>query len=180
MLTLRELKEKHDKAYEAGQVTRERASDDMVFYYVTQWDDSILAESQLAYRGEFDLLKKAGRKIVADLATNQVQIDFEPTSGTRKDCAELLDGVYRKSDGENTSIEAYEMAKNEAVVCGVGAWELYTEYREMRGADDKQRIRRRPLWEANNNVYWDPNAKRIDKSDARTFQFLLIILKMVT
>ena len=166
MLTLKELKEKHDKAYEAGQVTRERAANDMVFYYVTQWDTSLLAASQLAYRGEFDLLKKAGRKIVADLAMNSVQIDFEPVEGTRKDSAELVDGVYRAGDTHNTSIEAYEMAKNEAVVCGVGAWELYTEYKDMRGSNDKQTIKRRPLWEANNNVFWDANAKRIDKSDA--------------
>jgi len=172
MLTLKELKEKHDKAYEAGQVTRERAADDMVFYYITQWDDSILAESQLSYRGEFNLLKKAGRKIVADLAMNKVQVDFEPTDGTRKDSAELVDGVYRASDNHNTSIESYEMAKNESVVCGVGAWELYTVYKEMRGSNDKQVIRRRPLWEANNNVYWDPNAKRIDKSDARYVSIL--------
>ena len=35
-LTLKELKTKHDKAYDSGQITRERASDDLVFYYVTQ------------------------------------------------------------------------------------------------------------------------------------------------
>lgn len=172
MLTLEELKELHDKNYEFGQVTRERAANDMVFYYITQWDDSILAESQLAYRGEFDLLKKAGRKIVADLAMNKVQIDFEPVDGTRKDSAELVDGIYRAGDNHNTAIESYEMAKNEAVVCGVGAWELYTEYKEMRGSNDKQTIKRRPCWEANSTVFWDANAKRIDKSDAKNVSIL--------
>jgi hypothetical protein len=38
-LTLDELKKKHDKAYNSSQVAREQASDDLVFYWVTQWDD---------------------------------------------------------------------------------------------------------------------------------------------
>ena len=76
-MDLTELKRLHDKAYTAGQVTRERAADDLVFYWVTQWDDNILADSQLAYRGEFNILRKAGRQILSDLAMNQVQVDFE-------------------------------------------------------------------------------------------------------
>ena len=44
--------ELHDKAYSRGQVTRERGADDLVFYWVTQWDDNLLGESQLQYRGE--------------------------------------------------------------------------------------------------------------------------------
>ncbi len=46
-LDLKELKRLHDKAYSYSQITRERASDDLVFYHVTQWDDGLLAESQL-------------------------------------------------------------------------------------------------------------------------------------
>ena len=77
-LTLHELKTYHDKAYTYSQVTRERAADDLVFYWISQWDDSFLSESTLQYRGEFNILRKAGRQILADLSTNQVQIDFTP------------------------------------------------------------------------------------------------------
>jgi hypothetical protein len=165
-LDLKKLMTLHDKAYNSGQVTREKASDDMVFYYVTQWDDNMLADSQLSYRGEFNILKKAGRQIISDLAANPVQIDFEPLNETREDAAEMADGLYRTDDQNNLSIESYELAKQECVVCGVGAWLLYTEYSSLKSNSQHQVIRRRPIQEANNNIVWDPNAKLLDKSDA--------------
>ena len=165
-LELIDLKRMHDKAYIASQTTRERGADDLVFYWVTQWDDSILAGSQLAYRGEFNILRKAGRQILADLALNPVQIDFVPKDETRDDSAEILDGLYRADCHKNTSIEAFNNAQVETVVCGVGAWELRTEYATKRIGDKNQVIVRKPIIEANNNVMWDPNSKFLDKSDA--------------
>ena len=165
-LELQELKELHDKAYNFSQITRERAADDLVFYFISHWDDSILNDSQLSYKGEFDILKKGGRQIMSDLAANPVQVDFEPIDEERKDSGELVDGMYRLDDNDNMSIESYENGKQESVVCGVGAWELYTEYVSMRTGNDEQVIKRRPLYEANNTVFWDPNGKSLDKSNA--------------
>ena len=166
MLELDEIKKLHDKAYVSGQVTRERAADDLVFYWVTQWDDNALDESQLAYRGEFDILRKAGRAILADLSQNPVQVDFEPVDSDEEDGADLADGLYRKGLSNNLSIEAFSNAEQEAVVCGYGAWVLYTEYKTNRVGDNLQVIRRRPIFEANNTLFFDPNAKLLDKSDS--------------
>lgn len=166
MLDITDIKRLHDKSYQANQVTRERASDDLVFYWVTQWDDNMLAESQLLYRGQFDVLRKAGRGILADLFENPVHISFQPKDESREDGADLLNGLYRADKNDNRSLEAFEISRTEAVICGVGAWELYTEYESLRDEENKQVIRRRPLYEANNTVYFDPNARLIDKSDA--------------
>ncbi len=166
-LDLEEIKKLHDKAYTHSQGTRERATNDMVFYYITQWDDSILSETQLAYRGEFNILRKAGRSILSDLASNPVQVDFEPLDDTREDAADIIDGLYRTDDNKNISIEAQKVGSTESVVCGVGAWELCTRYKSMRSGSDKQIIERKPIHEANNVVFWDPNAKLLDKSDAK-------------
>ncbi len=166
MITLKKLKTLHDKAYNRGQDTRMKAADDMLFYWVTQWDETTLGDSTLAYRGQFDLLRKAGRQIVGDLRSNPVQVNFKPKSDSREDGADIIDGLYLTDDRANTSLEAYDNAVGEAVVCGVGAWELYTEYESNRAGNDRQVIRRRPVYEANNNCFWDPNAKRLDKSDA--------------
>jgi hypothetical protein len=165
-LELKELMGFHDKAFIAGQNTRERASDDLVFYWVTQWDDSTLSDSQLGYRGEFNVLRKAGRQILGDLKSNPVQVDFVPKDETREDSAELIDGLYRADCNKNDSIEAFSQGQIESVVCGVGAWELYTAYATQRVGDKNQVIKRRPIIEANNTVMWDPNAKLLDKSDA--------------
>lgn len=166
-LELKQLKRMHEKAYIANQIPRERSSNDLVFYWVTQWDNEILQSSQLGYRGEFDILRKAGRQILSDLTSNPVQVDFVPVNETKTDSAELADGLYRSGLQKNTSIEAFENAETENVVCGVGAWLLYTKYESQNIGNDKQIILRKPIFEANNTVYWDPNSKLLDKSDAK-------------
>jgi len=166
MLTLTELKEMHDKGYNNGIITRERSSEDLSFYWISQWDDSMLGDSSLEFRGEFNILRKAGRQISADLRSNPVQVDFEPKATSRNDGADLVDGLYRSDERQNTSIEAYNNASGETIVAGVGAWELRTEYESDRAGNDNQVIRRHPIYEANNNVFWDANAKLLDKSDA--------------
>lgn len=165
-MELDELKRNVDKDYQHNQVTREQSSDDLVFYHVTQWDDNLLSTSQLQFRGQFDILRKAGREILATLEANPVTVDFEPRSSAREEGADLLDGLYRSDDRNNSSIEAFRIGAQESVVCGYGAWMLYTEYETNQMGDYNQVIRRKPLYEANNKVFWDANAKLQDKSDA--------------
>lgn len=166
MLTIDELKKLHDKAYQHNSVTRERAANDLVFARITQWDDESLNESQLAFRGEFNVVKKASRHIMSDLTSNSIQVDFEPVDEGRDDAADLLDGMYRADSRLNSSLEAFEVAQQDIVDCGFSAWEMYTEYSSLRGESNHQVIRRRPIYEANNTAFCDPNAKRLDKSDA--------------
>lgn len=171
-LTLDEIHQMHDKAYTHNQVIREKAADDLLFYVVTQWDENLLADVELSYRGEFNIIRKAGRQIMSDLKSNPVQVDFDPKDEDRDDAADILDGLYRSDDRVNTSIEAYWNASNEAVICGNGAWYLYTEYKSMRDGNKEQVIKRKPIYEANNNLFWDPNAKLLDKSDAKYCSWL--------
>jgi hypothetical protein len=171
-MNLKEIKTAHDKAYSSGQDTRLKAADDMLFYWVTQWDQTTIGGTSLSYRGQFDVLRKAGRQIIGDLRSNPVQVNFKPKADSREDGADLIDGLYLSADRENSTLEAYDNALGEAVVCGVGAWELYTEYASNRAGDEHQVIKRRPVHEANNNCFWDPNAKRLDKSDARYVSIL--------
>ena len=114
---------------------------------------------------------------MSDLRENPVQIDFEPRADSRQDGADLLDGLYLSDDRLNTTIESYDNAKSEAVVCGIGGWELLTEYETNRAGDKNQVIRRRPIYEANNNSFPDPNAKRLDKSDAKYWSILVAYSK---
>jgi len=165
-LELDDIKRLHDKAYQSGQSTRDKASDDLVFYWVTQWDDAMLNDSQLAFKGEFNMLRKAGRDIMSGLRSNPVQVDFEPKDNNRLEAADILDGIYRSVDRQNFSVEAYNNAMQEMVVCGVGAWELYADYETSALGDKLQTLKRRPIYEANNKVFWDTNAKMLDKSDA--------------
>lgn len=173
-LELKDIKDLHDKAYTNNQTTRINAADDRLFAYVTQWDSTLLADSQLGYKGEFNIIRKATRDIMADLDSNPIQVDFEPKADSRKgdDEAHLLNGLYLTSDRMNTSIEAKGNACQETVDCGIGGWELITEYESTRTGDKKQTIKRKPIYEFNNNAFPDPNAKLIDKSDAKYWSIL--------
>lgn len=165
-MELSDLQKMVDKDWAHGQDTRDKAADDLIFYYITQWDDETLANSPLQYRGQFDIIRKAGRQVLSQLEANPIQIDFEPKDDNRQDAAELADGLYRNDDRSNLSIEAYGMGKQEAVVCGFGAWMLYTEYKTNLLGERDQVIKRKPIYEAVNRVLWDANAKAQDKSDA--------------
>ena len=163
MLDHKEIMTFHDAAYQRGQVTRERAADDLVFAWVTQWDDQLLGESQLQYRGEFNILRKAMRQIISDLEDSPIQIDFEPV-GDNYNAADMMDGIYRTTCRMNSSIESFSNAIQEAVVSGMGSWKLENTYA---GKRHEQTIHRMPLYESCNTVYWDPSAKLKDKSDAK-------------
>lgn len=171
-LTLDDLKRLHDANYEHNQVTRQKAADDRVFARVSQWDDGLLQDSQLYYRGEFNIIRKATRQITSDLRANPVQVDFAPLDDSREDGAEILDGLYLTDDRRNSTLESYANASDEAVDCGVGGWELITEYETNAIGDRNQVIRRKPIYEANNNSFPDSNAKALDKSDAMNWSIL--------
>ncbi len=165
-LTLKQIKDYHDKGFTNNQTTRIEVADSILFANVTQWDSSLLENSQLGYKGQFDILRKARRQIMSDLKTNQVQVDFEPTEDGHEDKAELINGIFLAVDRENTSIEAYENASQECVDGGLGGWELFAAYESDNEGERHQKIHRRPLHEFNNNWFPDPNAKLLDKSDA--------------
>ena len=95
MLDHKEILELHDKAVNASPETREKAANDMVFHWITQWDDNSLSGSDLKFRGEFNILRKAFRQIMTDLVVNEVQADFEPNDDTTEDDADFMDGAYR-------------------------------------------------------------------------------------
>ena len=78
MLTAKEIRELHDKAYTSNEETRERAAEDLVFYWVTQWGSNGLESSTLQTRMEFNQIRKAGRQILTDIKTNPIQVDFDP------------------------------------------------------------------------------------------------------
>ncbi len=166
-LEFEEIQKRFDADYAYNQPTRERAASDLVFYHITHWDDALLESSNLQYRGEFDLLRKGKRDIIADMRSNPIQADFEPIDGTDDQVAELMDGLYRASCRKNISKEAFDFACDEQVVCGIGGWRLVTKYESDRMGNRNQVIMRQPIREFNSRVYFDCAAEAIDKADAK-------------
>lgn len=165
-MELEDIKELVDDAESSTSATREEASDMLVFGRISQWDDDIGADVQTEFRGTFDIIKSRRNRIIAELWSNPVDITFKPKDGAEPEAAETLTGMYRTD--MLRSEEAIETALQDQVDCGFGAFRYVTEYEsQFDDMNNYQRINAEPISEANNVVYWDSNAKKKDKSDAR-------------
>lgn len=147
--------------------TRQEAADLNFFYHISHYTDDLRAQIQLKFQGQFDNIKKAGRKIIADLISQEVQADFAPRHGTPPELSELADKLYRTDITRNISIEAYENATMEQVPCGIGGWRWVNRWESNRIGDRNQVLERVPIHEFNARVFWDECAKLQDKSDAK-------------
>ena len=147
-------------------VTREEASNMLVFARVSQWDDDIANDVLTQFRGTFDIVKKKRNRILGELWSNPIDITFKAKDGADPEGAETLGGMYRTD--MITSEEALETAVQDQVDCGFGAFRLVTEYEStFDDLNNYQKIKAEPINEANNCVYFDSNAIKKDKSDAR-------------
>lgn len=171
-LEFEDIHKMFDAAKNYNSKRRQEAQNELYFYWISHYSDEWRDALPLRFQGQFDQLRKAGRKIIADLNANQVQADFQPVDGTDESQADFMDRLYRTDSRRNDSREAFSNAISECVPCGVGGWRLTTDYETDRIGEKKQVIRRVPIYEFNASVYWDPAAKRIDKSDARWCQVL--------
>ena len=122
---------------------------------------------RLKFQGQFDNLKKSGRKIISDLITQEVQADFTPLGDTGPELSDLMDKLYRTDARRNISIEASENATMEQVPCGIGGWRWVNKWETDRIGDRNQIMERVPIHEFNSRVFFDCSAVRQDKSDAK-------------
>jgi hypothetical protein len=162
-----EIMNRQDAAYTSGQHVREKSADDLLFSRLTQWDDTVLDFVGTEYRGEFNLIRRERRRLISEMRASPVQVDFKPVDGADPDAADILNGMYRTDMRNNRSKEAVDVAVGDQIDAGFGAWRLVTEYiSNGDDLDNRQVVRRVPIHEGNNVVFFDPNAKRMDKSDA--------------
>jgi hypothetical protein len=76
--------------------------------------------------------------------------------------------LFKSDEQDSTAEEAYDNAFEEAVGGGFGAIRLVTEYEdEEDDENEKQRIRIEPIYDADSSVFFDLDAKRQDKADAK-------------
>ena len=161
------IKKRHDKSYQATEDTRERGANDLIFARLTQWDDT-QSEVFTQYRGEFNILRPARTRLISGMRENDIVVRYSPDDGADLDSADVLNGMYRASMRENVSKDAVNVAIGDQIDAGYGAWRLTTEYSsKSNDLDNKQVIKRVPIQEANNTVYWDPDCRLMDKSDAK-------------
>ena len=142
-----------------------------------QWEGPLYDQYENKPKFEVNKIMLAVIRIVNEYRNNRITVDYVSKDGSENDkLAEVCDGLYRADEQASVADEAYDNAFEEAVGGGIGAWRLRTVYEdEENDEDDRQRIRFEPIYDADSSVFFDLNAKRQDKSDAK---FCFVVTSM--
>jgi hypothetical protein len=155
----------------ALQDERRQCLDDRRFYSIAgaQWEGPLQRQFENRPRLEVNKVALSVMRIINEYRANRITVDYVPKDGREADkLADLCDGLYRADEQDSVADEAYDNAFEEAVGGGMGAWRLRSVLEdELDPENEKQRIRIEPIFDADTSVYFDLDAKRQDKSDAR-------------
>jgi hypothetical protein len=143
----------------------------------SQWEGPLWDQYENKPKFEVNKIMLAVIRVVNEYRNNRITVDFVSKDGMENDkLAEVCDGLYRSDEQASVADEAYDNAFEEAVGGGIGAWRLRTVYEnEEDPEDDRQRIRIEPIFDADSSVFFDLQAKRQDKSDAK---FCFVVTSM--
>lgn len=165
-----------DRAYSPQQDVREKCIEATRFARVPggQWEGATAAGTKLDDQFEkypkFEINKVATElnRIISEYRNNRITVKFRP--GDREASEELankLNGLFRADYEETDGGEACDNAFDDAATGGFGCFRLTSmlvnEYDPM---DERQRIGIEPVYDPSRSVWFDPDAKKYDKSDA--------------
>jgi len=163
-------------ASQATHDQRAQSLEDRRFYSVAgaQWDGKYGDQFENRPRLEINKVNLAVYRILNEWRNNRITVNFVPKDGSEADdLAETCNGLYRADEEDSVAEEAHDVSFEEGCAGGFGAWRMCAEYEEEDDEEnDAQRIRFEPLPDADTTVYFDPNARLYDKSDAK-FCFVL-------
>lgn len=144
---------------------------DRRFYSIAgaQWEGPLGEQFDNKPKFEVNKIHLSVIRIINEYRNNRITVDFVSKDGIESDdLADTCDGLYRADEEDSVAEEAYDNAFEEAVAGGFGAWRLSTDYEDDEDPEDeRQRIRIEPIFDADSSVFFDLQAKRQDKADAR-------------
>jgi len=144
---------------------------DRRFYSIAgaQWEGPLGEQYENKPRFEVNKIHLSVIRIINEYRNNRIAVDFVSKDGEANDkLTETCNGLYRADERDSGAEEAYDNAFEEAVGGGFGAWRLRTTYEDDENdEDERQRIRIEPIYDADSSVFFDIDAKRQDKADAK-------------
>ena len=160
-----------DRIQSALRQERLQCLDDRRFYSIAgaQWEGPLGAQFENKPRFEVNKVHLAVLRIISEYRNNRISAAFISKDGAEYDkLADTCADLFRADEQDSVATEAYDNAFEEAVGGGFGAFRLHTEYENEEDEDDeKQRIRIAPIFDADSSVFFDLDAKRQDKADAK-------------
>lgn len=160
-----------DNIQAAMRDSRLQCLQDRRFYSIAgaQWEGPLQDQFANKPRFEANLIQLAIIRIFNEYRNNRITVDFVPKDGAKEDkLADACAGLYRADEKDSVAEEARDNAFDEGVGGGIGAWRLRAAHEDEENPDDeRQRICIEPIFDADSSVFFDLNAKRQDKADAK-------------
>lgn len=143
---------------------------DRRFCYIAgaQWEGSLARQFENKPRFEVNKTQGAVKRAKNEYRANRIGVKFIPRDGSKNDkLTDACNGLYRADEQDSTADEAYDNAFDEGITGGIGAWRLRAVLEDEYSDNDYQRIRMEPIFDADSTVFFNRDAKRQDKSDAK-------------
>ncbi len=144
---------------------------DRRFYSIAgaQWEGPLGEQFANKPRFEVNKIHLSVIRIFNEYRNNRITVDFKTKGKSLDDgLSDMCDGLYRANEQDSCADEAYDNAFEEAVGGGIGAWRLRNDYEDDSDPDDdEQCIKIEPIYDADSSVFFDLQAKKQDKSDAK-------------
>jgi hypothetical protein len=144
---------------------------DRRFYSIAgaQWEGPLGDQFENKPKFEVNKIHLSVIRIINEYRNNRIAVDFVSKDGSKNEkLAEVCNGLYRADEQDSVADEAFDNAFEEGVGGGFGAWRLRTVYEDDEDDEnERQRIRMEPIYDADSSVFFDLDAKKQDKSDAK-------------
>jgi len=159
-----------DDSYSATENERRQALEDREFYLVAgkQWAGALGDQFENKPKFEFNKVHLAVIRLFNEYRNNPIAIDFIAKDEAQNDeLADACDMLLRADEQDSTADEAYDNAFEEATAGGMGGYRLIAKYEDEGDPDNEnQRIHFLPIFDADQTLFFDVDAKRQDKADA--------------
>jgi len=164
---VREYLEEFRLDWEADEINRDRARDDVEFAAGEQWDqaDKTARESEGRPCLTINRLPQFIRQVVGDLRNVKPSISVRPNgNGSDEDVAEVINGILRNIEDRSKDEQPYTIAVESAVRCGIGHFRIVTENLPNNpfAQDIFIKAIHNPL-----AVVWDYGSRSITRADAK-------------
>jgi hypothetical protein len=162
--------ERFDSVIVAVQEERALALEDRRFVSIAgaQWEGVWGEQFENSIMVEVNKTAQGVEKIEGDYRSNRMIVNFRGVDkGASEETAETMNGMFRADFYVSKGQQAADNAFTEAVQGGMGAWRLLNVPEDPYDPDnERQRIAFGMIGDADQSVFWDPNSRLMDKSDA--------------
>lgn len=163
-----------DKIQSAVRDVRKECLQDRRFYSIAgaQWEGELGEQFKNKMRFEVNKVHLSVIRIFNEYRNNRITVEFLPKDGSKDNkLADACSGMFRADSQSTCAEEALDNAFEEAVGGGYGAFRVLAEYDDddeyEEESERRQRVTFAPIFDADTCVYFDLDAKRQDKSDAK-------------